>query len=94
MAKDFARFADIYNLANTYYVSGQSKIETVDRLRTIVLRVRKQWDYCCHVSLHGAISRSLRVPMIIVFTSSCVTQEARTIIFETTMLLKFALTCL
>ena len=30
MAKDFARFADIYNLANTYYVSGQSKIEIVD----------------------------------------------------------------
>ena len=30
MAKDFARFADIYNLANTYYVLGQSKIETVD----------------------------------------------------------------
>ena len=46
MAKDFARFADIYNLANTHYVSGQSKIETVDWLRTIVLRVRKQWDYC------------------------------------------------
>ena len=77
MAKDFARFADIYNLANTHYVSGQSKIETVDWLRTIVLRVRKQWDYCCHVSLYGAetISRSLRVPMIIVFTSSCVTQD-------------------
>ena len=30
MAKEFARFADIYNLANTCYVSGQSKIETAD----------------------------------------------------------------
>ena len=30
MAKDFAQFADIYNLANTYYVSGQSKRGTAD----------------------------------------------------------------
>ena len=28
---------------------GQCKMQTADWLRTIVFRVRKQWDYCCHV---------------------------------------------
>ena len=28
---------------------GQCKMQTADWLRTIVFRVRKQWDYCCHI---------------------------------------------
>ena len=27
---------------------GQCKMQTVDWLWTIVFRVRKQWDHCCH----------------------------------------------
>ena len=34
---------------------GKSKMYTEDRLRTIVFRVRKEWDYYCHMLdyLHG-----------------------------------------
>ena len=28
---------------------GQCKMQTVDCLWTIVFRVRKQWNYCCHI---------------------------------------------
>ena len=41
---------------------GQCKMQTADWLRTIVFRVRKQWDYCCHVliCMVKTIVRSLR----------------------------------
>ena len=32
-----------------YFPMGQCKMQTADWLWTIVFRVRKQWDYCCHV---------------------------------------------
>ena len=37
-------------------------MQTADWLRTIVFRVRKQWDYCCHVliCMVKTIVRSLR----------------------------------
>ena len=37
-------------------------MHTADWLRTIVFRVRKQWDYCCHVliCMVKTIVRSLR----------------------------------
>ena len=46
-------------------------MQTVDWLRTIVVKVRKQWDYCCHVLicmvktkvrsrvLHGPITKAV-----------------------------------
>ena len=34
---------------NHQLCNGQCKMQTADWLRTIVFRVRKQWDYCCHV---------------------------------------------
>ena len=32
-----------------YLTTGLYKMQTADWLRTVVFRVRKQWDYCCHV---------------------------------------------
>ena len=53
---------------------GKFNMQTSDQLRTIVFRVRKQWDYCCHVLicmvktivrirvLHGPITRAVNPP--------------------------------
>ena len=40
---------DGVTVKTTNCVMGQCKMQTADWLRTIVFRVRKQWDYCCHV---------------------------------------------
>ena len=44
---------------------GQSKMQTVDWLWTIVCRVRKQWHYCCHklICMVKMIICSLRFTM-------------------------------
>ena len=34
---------------NNYYTMELRKMQTVHFLRTIFFKVRKQWDYCCHV---------------------------------------------
>ena len=94
MAKDCARFADIYNLANTCYVSGQSKMDNEDWLRTDcgLLFSGLENNGTIVVTFHCMVPKQYFVVCVFlwslhVFTSSCVTQEARTIIFETTMLL-------
>ena len=40
---------DGVTVKTTNCVMGQCKMQAADWLRTIVFRVRKQWDYCCHV---------------------------------------------
>ena len=52
-----------------YLFMGQCKMQTADWLRTIVFRVRKQWDYCCHVliCMVKTIVRSLRFTLTDLF---------------------------
>ena len=44
------------------YKLEQCKMQTADRLRTIVFRVRKQWDYCCHVLIGMVKSTVCNLP--------------------------------
>ena len=44
--KSSLSFTGLYCFSSSLW---QSKMQTVNWLRTIVFRVRKQWDYCCHI---------------------------------------------
>ena len=50
-----------------YLTVGLYKMQTADWLQTIVFRVRKQWDYCCHVLIRmvKTIGCSLRFTLTI-----------------------------